>query len=501
MQPTCPICRSEEFVTYPNLSTDREIQQLMVYCPDKDSTGCNWIGKLKDVDKHYSEGRECETECDKCKTVVKHKLLRSHLTTECPCYCPYCDITTEREVISSEHKEKCHKFPITCPNNCGLDGIPRDDMDEHKKVCPLEIIQCEFDDVGCETRIFRKDAEYHMKENMLTHLQLTRIKLNVVNKKLEESNAKYASTTEEVTKSLSELQEGVNVLENLLESSNPAPVNNDLLLNLLQSKPCVDAEAQTDMPGTKLNNTRQNRLTLLIWSIVTIIISISLIYTISLRQNYIGNSLDLPTVNEYHENVSAVLYELIDKSALPWPTKLHHWSSITTIAPVVIKLPNFSKRKNSISYSKPFFAFQNGYKLCLKFYPYGTDEEGIEGHYMSIYLHIVRGPYDQMLENDGKFPMKRDFIIELLNPREDNDHVRKVLDVASASVCNNEWTKRITEVSINPRGCGFNKFVSLGEYNFESNSQCAKEKYWCATNECKTICNYITNDDALYFRV
>ena len=99
MQPTCPICRSEEFVTYPNLSTDREIQQLMVYCPDKDSTGCNWIGKLKDVGKHYSEGRECETECDKCKTVVKYKLLRSHLDTECPCYCPYCDITAEREVI------------------------------------------------------------------------------------------------------------------------------------------------------------------------------------------------------------------------------------------------------------------------------------------------------------------------------------------------------------------------------------------------------------------
>ena len=64
--------------------------------------------------------------------------MKSHLDTECPCYCPYCDITAEREVISSEHKEKCHKFPLTCPNNCGLDNIPQDDMDEHKKVCPLK---------------------------------------------------------------------------------------------------------------------------------------------------------------------------------------------------------------------------------------------------------------------------------------------------------------------------------------------------------------------------
>ena len=502
VQPTCPFCRSEEFVTYPNLSIDREIQQLMVYCPDKDSTGCNWTGKLNDVDKHYSEGKECETECDKCKATVKHKLLNSHITSKCPCYCPYCDITAEREVISSEHKEKCCKFPITCPNDCGLHDIPRGDMDEHKKVCPLELIHCEFDDVGCETKVFRKDAEFHMKENMIMHLQLTRLKLNVVNKKLEESNAKYANSTEEVTKSLSELQEGVKVLESLLENSKPAPVDKDLLLNLLQSKSCVDAEAQTDndIPGRKHNITTQNYLALsknlLIWSTVSVVIAIFLFYAISLRQNYVG-SPDLPTVNEYHENVSTVLYELIDKSTLPWPTKLHHWSSITTIAPVVIKLPNFSKRKNTVSYSEPFYAFQNGYKLCLKYYPYGFHEEDVEGHYMSVYLHLVRGPYDQILEKNDNFPLKRDFIIELLNPREDNDHVRVVLDLASTSRCSSKWNRRITEVSINPDGCGSPKLILLGKYNFETHNPCVKENYWFA----KTICYYLTHDDALYFRV
>ena len=90
------MCHAEGFDTYPNLATDHEIQQLMVYCPDKEASGCDWIGKLKDVEDHYSYGRECETECEKCNTIVKHKLLHSHLDTECPCYCPYCDITAER---------------------------------------------------------------------------------------------------------------------------------------------------------------------------------------------------------------------------------------------------------------------------------------------------------------------------------------------------------------------------------------------------------------------
>ena len=216
----------------------------MVYCPAKDSGGCDWVGKLKDVDKHYSYGQECETECEKCKTTVKHKLLRNHLDTECPCYCPYCDITAEREVISSEHKEKCHKFPLTCPNNCGLDNVPRDNMDEHKKVCPLEMIQCEFNDVGCEAKFPRKDEESHVKDNVTVHLHFTQLQLSIVNKKLEESNAKYINTTEKFTKSLSDLQEKVKALESLID--NDQPVNKDILFKLLQSRSCVDTETQTD---------------------------------------------------------------------------------------------------------------------------------------------------------------------------------------------------------------------------------------------------------------
>ena len=493
----CPVCRNEEFVTQPNLATDHEIQQLIVYCPNKEITGCNWTGKIKDIEKHYSHGRECETECEKCKAVVKHKLMPSHLD-DCPCYCLYCDSTADREVISSKHKEKCHKFPLTCPNNCGVDNIPQGDMDEHKKVCPLEMIQCEFHGVGCEAIISREDAESHVKENLMMHLHLTQIKLTVTNKELEECNAKYMNTTTEVNKSLSALQERLEALEDLFENNQSKDKNR--LLNLLQSKLCADAETQTctDTDVSKFRRLETSRQTLtfskslFILPVITVAISIALIYTItSIRPYYIHGSPHLPTINEYHKNVSVVLYELIDKSTMSWPIKLYHWTSITTIAPVVIKLSSFSRRKNEVSYSKPFFAFKNGYQLRLKYYPYGFTEKGIQGHYMSVYLHLVKGPYDEMLEENGHFPLKGKVTVELLNPREDVDHVifELMLDTYN---CNSNWIERITEVPTNPQGCGFPRFISLKEYDFESNYHCPRGS--------KSICHYLY-DDALYFRV
>ena len=87
----------------------------------------------------------------------------------CPCHCPHCNVTASREKISSEHKEKCHKFPISCPNNCGQENIARDDVDEHRKACPLEMVECEY----CEDRITRNEVKKHNEKNIIKHNQLS----------------------------------------------------------------------------------------------------------------------------------------------------------------------------------------------------------------------------------------------------------------------------------------------------------------------------------------
>ena len=493
-QPLCPICRSEDFVTYPNLAIDRDVQRLMVHCPAKKTTGCDWIGKLDDVDKHYSDGKECETECEKCKTIVKHKLLRSHLDTECPCYCPYCDMTAEREVISSEHKENCLKFPLTCPNNCGLDNIPRDNMDEHKKVCPLEMVQCEFHDIGCEVKYHRKDEESHTRDGVTTHLQLAQRRLTVLNKMLEDSNARHLESTEKFTELLTDLQERV---EN---------VNQPLSKNQLTTSESVDVEVQTDLSASNVGMatriiqystmSRDSKILTFafIMAIMTLTASISL-YT--LQANYYNSttkgttnySYSPPNLQDFHEKVSIVLYEIIDQSALPWCTKLHYWSDIPTIVtPVVLKFSEFSKQRNAILESSTFYGFSNGYLMRLIIYPSGYSGITTKNSYMSVLLAFMKGPHDDMLDRLDYFPVNKLFTVELLDPNGDS-HLQKTIEPDEH--CN---ISRVTSNDINTyNGCRLPHFVPLGGYDFKQKCTCDKES--------PTICCYLTDDDAIYFRV
>ena len=47
-------------------------------------------------------------------------------------------------------------------------------MEAHRKECPLEMIQCEYYNVGCEVRMARKDKEKHDNEQMKEHLMMTK---------------------------------------------------------------------------------------------------------------------------------------------------------------------------------------------------------------------------------------------------------------------------------------------------------------------------------------
>ena len=157
----CPMCRVKQFTSYANKAIDRETKELQDYCPNK-KDGCDWIGELGHVDTHLDK---CEITCSKCQEQIHNTAMSTHTSSECPCYCQYCDTTAGREVISAQHKEKCHNYLLPCPNKCGLGSIPRCDMDEHRQVCPLECPQS-----GVE--LARKDQEVHNKNNKLEHSQL-----------------------------------------------------------------------------------------------------------------------------------------------------------------------------------------------------------------------------------------------------------------------------------------------------------------------------------------
>ena len=179
----CPICRNEGFVTYPNKAVDREIKSLYVYCTNK-VMGCEWQGELNDINNHLGNSIGCQFEkvkCfNECGKMIERRYLTIHDETECPrrkVNCQYCNDTGEHQFIEGQHKEECPKLPLPCPNQCEVESVPREDMEAHRKECPLEMIQCEYYSVGCEVRMARKDQEKHKKENMEEHLMKTHCKL------------------------------------------------------------------------------------------------------------------------------------------------------------------------------------------------------------------------------------------------------------------------------------------------------------------------------------
>ena len=109
--------------------------------------------------------------------MIQRQYLTSHVETECPRHkvnCRYCHDTGEHQFIEGQHKEECPKLPLPCPNKCEVWSVPREDMEAHRKECPLEMIQCEYYSVGCEIRMAHKDQEQHENENVREHLMMTK---------------------------------------------------------------------------------------------------------------------------------------------------------------------------------------------------------------------------------------------------------------------------------------------------------------------------------------
>ena len=198
----CPMCRAERFETFQNKEANREIKALHVYCMNE-RNGCIWSGEVNDVKRHV------DTDCQfvdmpcpsKCGMILKRQCIQSHLAKDCPCYCQYCGFTGLKIEIFTNHKKKCAKYPLPCPNGCELGVVPSGGMATHRKVCPLELVQCNYHDVGCHDRIIRRELVNHYNQKMAEHLNLMKLKLATTMEELTKSEKKLGSMEKELAKS------------------------------------------------------------------------------------------------------------------------------------------------------------------------------------------------------------------------------------------------------------------------------------------------------------
>ena len=61
--------------------------------------------------------------------------------------------------------------------------------------------------------------------------------------------------------------------------------------------------------------------------------------------------------------------------------------------------------------SSPFFAYEGGYQMCLRVDAAGYGDG--EGTHVSVYLHLMKGPHDDKLEQSDHWPLRGTFTIEL----------------------------------------------------------------------------------------
>ncbi len=175
-QKPCPLCNKADFIVILDKKTERKILDLHVKCR-KHQNGCEWVGDLRSLDQHCDTCMYTEMDCpNSCGELVQRRLLSSHLEKKCSkrhFNCAYCGHKSTQEDITTVHWPVCDQYPVACPNNCGKEGIPRFEVEEHKlKNCPLQEVKCKYHYIGCETIFLRKEVDTHMETGAKEHLQL-----------------------------------------------------------------------------------------------------------------------------------------------------------------------------------------------------------------------------------------------------------------------------------------------------------------------------------------
>ena len=357
----CPMCRTEKFTSFPNKQNERAVLSLLVRCTNAKG-GCDWTGEVGNITKHLSNSDGCKFEVihcpNNCGKVFERQCLADHVV-ECPCRttkCQYCHTEGEYQFIEGSHKQQCYKFPVPRPNNCEIRNVPSEHLQEHVKVCPLQVVHCQYHDVGCKAEMARKDLVKHDEEKANDHLMLMKSALFDTKNKLADTENRLGTTEKRLA-----------CLIKVVKANHA-----EVLAKVDEAK----FECKTEF---------------------------------------------LAEINELESTLKEKT-KLCDMLVGEWAIEIHteaaKLSSCNQLLPVTIKMPDVTKNtKNRVDwYSDPFYTHHQGYKMQLNVIPagYGFGED----RYMSVYLCIMDGPFD----NELRWELRGRFEVTLLNQICDSRH-------------------------------------------------------------------------------
>ena len=214
----CPYCKRKCYQSVLNKELLRFINGLKVNCTNK---GCEWKGELKDLPAHLNKGKregQCQYEevtccLNRCEIKKQRQYLEKHEKDDCvqrSYECEYCLHKDTYQYIVKEHYLYCTQYPVFCPNECGLQEIPRCNLQAHvTEECPLQSVECEFKWAGCQYTPLRKDIQQHNNDSQLEHMSLLAEEcreLKRENEYLQRENAELEQMNEKLRKNCQHLQ-------------------------------------------------------------------------------------------------------------------------------------------------------------------------------------------------------------------------------------------------------------------------------------------------------
>ena len=198
----CPCCNAKDFDTFEDKRLKRSLYEFKVLCSNKEQ-GCQWEGELGQLDNHlnYNSSEEkqlkgCQYSQIKCLHCSEHfprSKIEVHQSDQCqkrPFSCEYCnDYDSYYEDVTTNHWPVCECYSLECPQKCGQ-ALQRQHLKNHiSNDCPLFVIDCDFQQIGCEVRLPRKDMPAHLVDSVVCHQSLQVLKFKEVEgnvKRLEE---------------------------------------------------------------------------------------------------------------------------------------------------------------------------------------------------------------------------------------------------------------------------------------------------------------------------
>ncbi|XP_065887553.1 TNF receptor-associated factor 3-like isoform X2 [Dysidea avara] len=465
----CPICRDEEFSTMPHKQADQAIRSLHVFCTNKEK-GCEWQGEVNDIINHLGnidscqfEDVTCSNDCGKC---LQQQYLTGHVEDECvrcKVDCQYCHITGEHQFIEGEHKKQCPKFPIACPNKCEVGSVPRDDVEEHMKMCPLELIQCEYHMVGCEEKMAHKDQKKHNKEKMEEHLsfttrQLTNTQHNLANSQVEAVDSKDKLTTKiiqtgkDLATTKQHLSSALKTIDQLMQrlqqterdtASQMEKYKDEFTMRIEQQQKESEEQlsvtkddltqkltsTQRDLNTTKqqLATTCQNLTkaekehTTLAANTDEVLSKLETKFQTKITEIETAAQKRITELETKLEQKTQQIEQLITDPNIFWYNTVNYQASKLSsgdqVVPVIVKMSEYTKKKSDqvYWYSDSFYTHHKGYKMSL--YVDYAGSYSASG-YMSVALFLMKGPYDDQL----RWPLKGHCEMKLLNQISNSEH-------------------------------------------------------------------------------